>query len=85
MIHAVTRAEVFSCFDHDPMSGGDWVLKGLRLLIKLPAEDDLIKVNAQIVSVTERGIGCKFIDLSRKCEGAIQQTFVLAKHTLPIL
>lgn len=85
MIHAATRAEVFSCFDHDPMSGGDWVLKGLRLLIKLPAEDDLIKVNAQIVNVTERGTGCKFMELGRKCEDAIQQTFNLAKHTLPIL
>jgi Tfp pilus assembly protein PilZ len=57
----------------------------LGLLIKLPAEDDLIKVNAQIVNVTERGIGCKFIELGRKCEDAIQQTFNLAKHTLPIL
>jgi hypothetical protein len=35
--------------------------------------------------VTERGIGCKFIELGRKCEDAIQQTFNLAKHTLPIL
>jgi len=26
MIYAGTRAEVFSCFEHDPMSGGDWVL-----------------------------------------------------------
>jgi len=57
----------------------------LRLLIKLPAEDNLIKVNAQIVNVTERGIGCKFMELGRKCEDAIQQTFNLAKHTLPIL
>jgi len=57
----------------------------LRLLIKLPAEDDLIKVNAQIVNVTERGIGCKFMELGRKCEDAIQRTFNLAKHTLPIL
>jgi Tfp pilus assembly protein PilZ len=57
----------------------------LRLLIKLPAEDDLIKVDAQIVNVTERGIGCKFIELGRKCEDAIQQTFNLARHTLPIL
>ncbi len=57
----------------------------LRLLIKLPAEDGLIKVNAQIVNVTKRGIGCKFIELGRKCQDAIQQTFNLAKHTLPIL
>jgi len=57
----------------------------LRLLIKLPAEDDLIKVHAQIVNVTERGIGCKFMELGRKCEDAIQQTFNLAKHTVPIL
>ncbi len=57
----------------------------LRLLIKLPAEDDLLKVNAQIVNVTERGIGCKFKNLGRKCEDAIQQTFNLARHTLPIL
>jgi len=64
---------------------GFYVGKGLRLLIKLPAEDDLIKVHAQIVNVTERGIGCKFIELGRKCEDAIQHTFNLAKHTLPIL
>jgi len=57
----------------------------LRLLIKLPAEDDLIKVQVQIVNVTEHGIGCKFMELGRKCEDAIQQTFNLAKHTLPIL
>lgn len=57
----------------------------LRLFIKLPAEDDFIKVHAQIVNVTERGIGCKFMELGRKCEDAIQQTFNLAKHTLPIL
>lgn len=56
----------------------------LKLLIKLPAEDDLIKVNAQIVNVTERGIGCKFMELNRKCEDAIQLTFNLAQHTLPI-
>jgi Tfp pilus assembly protein PilZ len=61
------------------------IAQELRLLIKLPAEDDLIKVDAQIVNVTERGIGCKFIELSRKVEDAIQQTFNLAKHTLPIL
>jgi c-di-GMP-binding flagellar brake protein YcgR len=59
--------------------------QGLKLLIKLPAEDDLIKVNAQIVNVTNRGIGCKFMKLGRKCEDAIQQTFNLAKHTVPIL
>jgi c-di-GMP-binding flagellar brake protein YcgR len=57
----------------------------LRLFIKLPAEDDLMKVQIQIVNVTERGMGCKFLDLSRKCEDAIQQTFNLARHTLPIL
>jgi Tfp pilus assembly protein PilZ len=59
--------------------------QALKLLMKLPAEDDLIKVNAQIVNVTERGIGCKFEKLGRKCEDAIQQTFHLARHTLPIL
>lgn len=64
---------------------GFHVGQALKLLIKLPAEDDLIKVNAQIVNVTERGIGCKFMELGRKCEDAIQQTFNLAKHTLPIL
>jgi Tfp pilus assembly protein PilZ len=57
----------------------------VRLLIKLPAEDNLLKVNAQIVNVTELGIGCKFENLGRKCEDAIQQTFNLARHTLPIL
>jgi Tfp pilus assembly protein PilZ len=62
-----------------------YVGQGLKLLIKLPAEDDLIKVHTQIVNVTERGIGCKFIELGRKCEDAIQQTFNLAKHTVPIL
>jgi len=59
--------------------------QALKLFIKLPAEDDLIKVQVQIVNVTERGMGCKFLDLGRKCEDAIQQTFNLAKHTLPIL
>jgi Tfp pilus assembly protein PilZ len=62
-----------------------YVGQRLRLLIKLPAEEDFIKVHAQIVNVTERGIGCKFVELGRKCEDAIQQTFNLAKHTLPIL
>jgi Tfp pilus assembly protein PilZ len=59
--------------------------QALKLLMKLPGEDDLIKVNAQIVNVTKRGIGCKFEKLGRKCEDAIQQTFHLARHTLPIV
>jgi Tfp pilus assembly protein PilZ len=56
----------------------------LHLLIKLPTEPMPTEVNAQVVNLRKRGVGCRFIGLCRKSEDAIHRCFNVASHSLPI-
>jgi Tfp pilus assembly protein PilZ len=57
----------------------------IHLLLNLPTEDGLTKAKAKVTCVTEQGIGCKFIEMGKRRQEAIEQCFSLAKNTLPIL
>jgi len=56
----------------------------IRLTIKLPTEDDMIQVPAEVVSYSDRGMHCQFAPLDRRTEDAIYGCFSVAKHTIPI-
>ncbi len=56
----------------------------LHLLIKLPTEPMPTEVNAQVLNLRKRGVGCRFIGLCRKSEDAIHRCFNVASHSLPI-
>ncbi len=58
--------------------------QALRLLMRLPTQAEPITVKVQVANVRERGIGCKFVELSRNNEEAIEHCFNVFKHTLPI-
>ncbi len=54
------------------------------LNIKLPTEDEMIRVEAELVKLAGRGMHCRFINLGQKAAQAIQVAFNLARYTLPI-
>ena len=56
----------------------------VRLTIKLPTEDEMIQVAAQVVNFSDRGLHCQFAHLDRKTEDAIRHCFGVTKHTIPI-
>jgi hypothetical protein len=56
----------------------------IRLLMKLPTEQDVVAAEARIVSFSNRGMHCKFVNLSSKNEDAVRCCFNVVKHTLPI-
>jgi hypothetical protein len=52
--------------------------------MRLPTEDQAIRFKAKMISQTDRGIGCQFVDLSAENEEAIRFCFETFKDTLPI-
>jgi Tfp pilus assembly protein PilZ len=56
----------------------------ITLDIKLPTENDMLPVKAQVVNYNDRGMHCKFAHLGRKTEDAIFSCFNMTKHTIPI-
>jgi uncharacterized protein (TIGR02266 family) len=56
----------------------------ITLKMKLPTEDDMTEVRAQIVNYNARGMHCQFAHLGRRTENAIYRCFNVAKHTIPI-
>ena len=58
--------------------------KFVTLTMKLPTEDDVIKVKAKVVNQSNRGVHCQFAQLGREIEDAIYRCYNMAKHTIPI-
>lgn len=56
----------------------------ITLNIKLPTEDDLIQVRAQLINYSDRGMHCRFAHLGHRTEYAIHRCFNMAKHAVPI-
>jgi flagellar biosynthesis protein FlhG len=56
----------------------------LAMAIKLPSEDEPISVKAEVANVRDQGIGCKFLTMGPKGQGAIQECIDIFKDTLPI-
>lgn len=54
------------------------------LNIKLPTEDEMVRVEAEVVKLVGRGMHCRFVNLGQKTAQAIQVAFNLARYTLPI-
>lgn len=56
----------------------------LQLAVKFPTEYEPTKLKAQVVNVRDRGIGFKFLDLSRENQEVIRVCFNTFKDTIPI-
>ncbi len=56
----------------------------LQLAMKFPTEYEPIKLKAQVVNIRDRGIGFKFLDLSRENQEVIRVCFNTFKDTIPI-
>jgi len=56
----------------------------LHLAMKLPTEYEPVKLKAQVANVRKRGIGFKFVDLSRENQEAIRVCFNAFKDTIPL-
>jgi hypothetical protein len=57
----------------------------MTLTFSPPNHQKPVRIKGEVIRSDQVSIDCKFTELGRKCEDAIQQTFNLAKHTLPIL
>jgi len=60
------------------------VRQALHLLIRLPTEDNPTEVKAVVANVRKRGVGCRFIGLTKGSQDAIHRCFNVAKHSIPI-
>jgi NOL1/NOP2/fmu family ribosome biogenesis protein len=58
--------------------------KIVSLAIKFPTEEKAILLKAKIVNVNKRGVGCTFIDLTRKSAETIRNCFDTFRDTLPL-
>lgn len=56
----------------------------LQLAVKFPTEYEPTKLKARVVNVRNRGIGFKFLDLSRENQEVIRVCFNTFKDTIPI-
>lgn len=56
----------------------------LSLLIRLPTEENPTEVKALIANVRDRGVGCRFIGLTKDARDAIHRCFNVAKHSIPM-
>jgi len=56
----------------------------INVTISLPTEEDPIRVKARMINQTDRGVGCKFVDLTKEHKDAVHHCFETFKDTLPI-
>jgi hypothetical protein len=56
----------------------------INVTMTLPTEEDPIRVKARMTNQNDRGIGCKFIDLTPENQEAVRNCFETFKDTLPI-
>jgi DNA-binding response OmpR family regulator len=55
-----------------------------HLIVKVPTEYEPIKVKAQVANLQKRGIGFKYVDLSRRNQEIIRFCFDTFKDTIPL-
>jgi hypothetical protein len=58
--------------------------KLVSITANLPSEKEAIRLKAKIVSQTNRGIGCQFVELNDQVRDAICMCFELFRDTLPV-
>jgi Tfp pilus assembly protein PilZ len=56
----------------------------VHLVMKLPHENDPIRVKALVMRVTSEGIGVEFVDLQPQHAMALEYCFHVFRHTVPI-
>lgn len=83
-VNMITDISTGGVFIEMKKSSAHHVGQFVSLIIKLPTENDSIRVKAKVTFVNYRGIGCKFIDLSVGNEDAIKYCFNTFQDTLPI-
>jgi DNA-binding response OmpR family regulator len=57
----------------------------IHLVMKVPTEYEPVKVRAKVVNVRDRGIGFKFVDLTRRNQEVIRFCFNTFKDTIPLM
>ncbi len=55
-----------------------------NVAIKLPMEENAFLQKVKIVNINRRGVGCQFVDLTKKNSITIKNCFEIFKNTLPI-
>ncbi len=56
----------------------------IDVAIKFPTQDKAIRVKAKVAGITDRGIGCRFQNLSSQHQETIKFCFETFKDTIPI-
>ena len=56
----------------------------IELRMKLPTEDQALRVKGKIITTTQQGLRCMFVDLTTKQKEAIAYCFDTFRDTLPI-
>lgn len=56
----------------------------LDLTIKFPTSHETIRVKAKVVNINKRGIGCKFVKLTKQDQEAVKTCFEAFQDTIPI-
>lgn len=56
----------------------------IELVMQLPIEDSLMRLNARVARVTEKGIGVEFLNLTHEDHKALEYCFNLASLTSPL-
>ncbi len=55
-----------------------------HLIIKVPTEYEPVKVKAQVANLQKRGVGFKYVDLSRRNQEIVRFCFDTFKDTIPL-
>jgi hypothetical protein len=56
----------------------------LNLALRLPTEDDVLKIRARVAYKDDAGIGCQLIDTPPKLYASLERCFNIFNATLPI-
>lgn len=83
-VHKVTDIGMGGVFVEVKGTGHVKVGQVLQLAVKLPNEYEPIKLKARVANVRKRGIGFKFVDLSRENQEVIRVCFNAFKDTIPL-
>jgi c-di-GMP-binding flagellar brake protein YcgR len=55
----------------------------IELVMREPADNTLMLLDARVMRITKNGIGVEFLDLSPEDERTLETCFDLFRHTLP--
>lgn len=80
----ITDISLGGLFVEATIPGEIGVGKLVTINANLPSERETIRLKAKIVSQTNRGIGCQFVELNDQVRDAICMCFELFRDTLPV-